>query len=254
MDFEAWTNRAGDAERQKRLLAGYGVGAVAVGTLIVLLSLSTAGVAQEPEEEQPVEVTFAEEPEPEIEPEPEPEPEAPPEPEPNPAPEPRGPVMPELTTPTEIPEDQPEEVDAQADDNPYAAVDPYMYGAGRRGSAPRKQVVQAAPEPPPKPVAPPKPRGPVRVTEDTVPPKVLAKPSPVYPAEAKAAGIEGTVVVKFVVTEAGEPTQIQAIRGPELLRPACEAVVKGMRFEPATRDGQPVAVFKTQPCRFRLKE
>lgn len=252
MDFEAWTNRAGDAERQKRLLAGYGVGAVGVGTLIVLLSLSASGIAQEPPEEQPVEVQFAEEPEAEPEPEPEPEPESAPEPEPNPAPRPQGPVMPQLTTPTEIPKDKPAETDAKPDDNPYGATDPYMYGVGQRGTAPRKQVVEAAPAPAAAPAPPPKPKGPTRVTEDTIPPKVLAEPSVTYPAEAKSAGIEGTVIVKFVVTEAGETTQIQAIKGPEQLRPACEAVVRGMRFEPAMRDGQAVSVYKTKPCRFRL--
>jgi protein TonB len=254
MDFEAWTNRAGDAERQKRLLAGYGVGAVGVGTLIVLLSLSASGIAQEPPEEQPLEVQFAEQPEVEPEPEPEPEPESEPEPEPdpNPAPRPQGPVMPQLTTPTEIPQDKPAEVDAKPDDNPYGAADPYMYGVGQRGSAPRKQVVEAAPAPAAAPAPPPKPKGPTRVTEDTIPPKPLSEPPPEYPAAAKAAGIEGTVIVKFVVTEAGDTTQVQAIKGPEELRPACEAVVRGMRFEPAMRDGQPVSVYKTKPCRFRI--
>lgn len=253
MDFEAWTRRDGDSERRKRLLAGYGVGAVGVSTVIALLSLSASGVAQEPPEEQPLEVQFAAEPE--VEPEPEPEIDQTPEPtDPTPAPAPqvRAPVLPPPSAPTEIPKAAPEEVDVPRSDNPYDAADPYMYGAVASGPVTRPRVVESAPAQVTPPPAPPPPKGPLRITEDTTPPKPLSEPRVEYPPEAKAAGIEGTVVVKFVVTERGDTTQIQSIKGPVPLRAACEAVVRGMRFEPALRDGKPVSVFKTKPCRFRL--
>ena len=64
--------------------------------------------------------------------------------------------------------------------------------------------------------------------------------------------IEGVVIVKFVVTEAGEVTQVKAVKGPEQLRPSCEEYVKGMKFSPAMRDGAPVAVHQVKPCRFKL--
>ncbi len=252
MDFEAWTNQATDPVRQKRLLAGYGVGATAVAVLGVFLSLTAAGVAQEMPEEEVLDVQLAEEPEPEPEPEPEVEPE--PEPEPaDPQPRPRGPVLPKLTTPTEIPDDAPEETDSKPEDNPYAAVDPYMLGAGSRGTAPRKQVVVQAPPPEPKPEPKARPAGPIRVTEGTSPPKPLNNPRPGYTASAKAAGVEGTVIVKYVVTMAGTTTQVKAVRGPEELRQVCEDMVKSWTFEPAIRDGQPVSVYRMSRFNFRLK-
>lgn len=247
MDFEAWTHQGTDRERQKRLLAGYGVGFAGIGTLALLLSLSTSSIAEEPKEEDVREVQLATEPEPE----PEPEPEVAPEPMLD-KPRPAGPVLPKLRPPTEVPEEKPAEVDAKPDDNPYASGDPYQYGSGANGSAPRTQAVEVAPAPPPpKPVA--APRGPIRVTEGTTPPEPIDQPMPVYPSSAKSAGIQGTVVVKFVVTEAGMPTQVRAVKGPEELRAACEESVKGSRFKPAIREGQPVSVFRFKPCVFKLR-
>ncbi len=246
MDFEAWTHKGTDRVRQKRLLAGYGVGLAGVGTLTLLLSLSATGVAEEPPEEEVREVMLASEPEPE----PEPEPEVTPEPQPE-QPRPAGPVLPKLRPPTELSDEKPKEADVKPEDNPYASGDPYQFGSGSGGTAPPTKVVEVAP-PPPKP-APAAPKGPIRVTEGTTPPEPLEQPTPEYPSSAKAAGIQGTVVVKFVVTEAGLPTQIKSVKGPEELRPACEAAVRASKFKPAIREGQPVSVFRFKPCVFKLR-
>ncbi|MBK7583300.1 MAG: TonB family protein [Myxococcales bacterium] len=56
--------------------------------------------------------------------------------------------------------------------------------------------------------------GPVAVTEDVTPPRAISNTPPSYPADAKAAGIEGTVVIKYVVTETGAVTGVTAVRGP----------------------------------------
>jgi protein TonB len=76
-----------------------------------------------------------------------------------------------------------------------------------------------------------------------------------YPASAKAAGIEGTVVVRFVINEQGMPTQVQAQRGPPELRPACEARVKATKYSPATdkESGKSVAVYHHKRCVYRIK-
>jgi protein TonB len=251
MDFEAWTQTTTDRERQRRLLAGYGVGALGVATLITLLSLASTGVAEEPPEEDVVDVKFATEPESEPEPEPEPEPEVKPEPQVQ-ALRPAGPILPKLRPPTEVPDDKPTETEVKPDDNPYASGDPYMYGSGSGGVAkPQKQIVEVTP--PPKPVAPAAPKGPIRVTEDVTAPEPLDQPQPEYPSSAKSAGISGTVVVKFVVTEAGLPTQVKAIKGPEELRSSCEQAVLGSKFKPASLQGKPVSVYRMRNCVFRLK-
>lgn len=245
MDFDNWTNRNVDADRRKRLLAGYLVGLVTVGSLGTALAISSERVQEEAPEEDVMNVQL--QPEPEAEPEPEPEPAhaTPPEQ------MLRGPVMPTITTPTAIPDDAPKETEAEANlNNPYASGDPFQYaGQGGTGRVAAKKVVVAAPVA--APVAPPK--GPERMTAGTTPPKAISGGGKSeYPAAAKAAGIEGKVVVKYVVTVNGDPEQIQAVSGPEALRAACEATVRGTKFSPAMRDGHPVEVVRTKACSFKL--
>lgn len=74
-----------------------------------------------------------------------------------------------------------------------------------------------------------------------------------YPEAAKAEGIEGRVVVQFVVDEAGEVTDEQIIRS---LNPEFDAealrVVRQARFEPGTQRGEPVKVQFALPIVFKL--
>ncbi|HSC86024.1 MAG TPA: energy transducer TonB [Polyangiaceae bacterium] len=220
---------------------------------MTVLAMTQSVTVEEATEEETLDVALATEPEPE----PEPEPEAAPEPEPEPAPaapRPAGPVMPQITTPTEIPDDAPKEAAAD-DSNPYASGDPFMY-AGAAGTGPRTAaaptVVKAEA---PKPVAVQKPSGPERMTADTTPPQLLSQPADanVYPAAAKAAGIEGTVIVKLEVDEQGNTQNVRAVKGPDELRAACENRFKGSKFSPAIRDGHPVAVQQVKKCTYNLK-
>jgi TonB family protein len=167
------------------------------------------------------------------------------------------PVVPEIETPDEIPDDAPQEAEP-AEDNDEGG-DPFAQAGAVRGPAPtpRKAVVAEAPAPAP---VKPKPRpksGPIRMSAKTEPPRELGVASGVgaYPASAKAAGIEGTVVVRFVIDKAGQPSQVKALRGPAELRPACEARVKGTKYSPAKdkATGQAVSVFHHKRCVFRIK-
>lgn len=247
MDFDNWTNRNVDADRRRRLIAGYIVGMVTVGSLGTALALSSERVQEEAPEEDVMDV--------QLQPEPEPEPEAEPEPEPEPEaatpPEQmlRGPVMPTITTPTEIPDDAPKESEADPSLNPYASGDPFQYaGQGGTGRVAAKKVVVAAPAA----AAVVAPKGPERVTAGTTPPKVLSGGNASYPAAAKAAGIEGVVIVKFVVSVQGNPEQVEVVRGPDGLKDACESAVRNSKYSPAMRDGHPVSVIKTKKCVFKL--
>jgi protein TonB len=250
MEFEAWKKSAIDRERQRRLLAGYGIGLVTIAGGILTLALSSEPAkADDIPEADVMDVKLETQPEPEPEPEPEPVEPEPEEPTPREQLQ-RGPVMPTIATPTEIPEDAPTEKEVDLSANPYASGDPYQF-AGQGGTArtPAKKVVVAAPVE----VKSAAPKGPERMTADTIPPKQLSGGGPaVFPAAAKAAGIEGTVVVKYVVSVEGNPTDVTAVRGPEALRAACEATVKDAKFTPAMRDGKPVAVSRIKRCIFKL--
>lgn len=241
MDFDSWTNNAVDRDRRRRLFIGYAFGATTILTTVGVLAMGAKSVIEEVPEEQALDVQLA------TEPEPEPEPVA----DPDPTPQPRvaGPVMPVLSTPTEIPEDAPNEKDVDPNANPYASGDPYQF-AGQGGTAPRTAQVVVKAEAPKAVVA--KESGPLRVTADMTPPKELGQVSSTYPAEAKAAGIQGRVTVKLVVDESGTPTNVRAVAGPAELREACEERFKGAKYSPAIRDGKPVAVQQTKFCNFKL--
>lgn len=77
-----------------------------------------------------------------------------------------------------------------------------------------------------------------------------------YPAQAAEAGIEGRVVLRFVVGKDGKVSDIEILR---TLDPSCDReatrVVKGMpKWIPGMQNGQNVAVYYTLPILFKLKK
>ncbi len=71
-------------------------------------------------------------------------------------------------------------------------------------------------------------------------------PAPPYPALAKIAGIQGTVVVELTVSPTGIVEFAHAIQGPPQLRAAAEAYAVQWQFQPAMLNGV------AQRARFRL--
>jgi D-alanyl-D-alanine endopeptidase (penicillin-binding protein 7) len=76
---------------------------------------------------------------------------------------------------------------------------------------------------------------------------------PTYPPDAKAARIQGTVVVHVTIGTDGKVTEAKAISGPPELHSCAVDYAKAWTFEPAIRKGKPVsAQFKlTMPFRLR---
>jgi TonB family protein len=66
--------------------------------------------------------------------------------------------------------------------------------------------------------------------------------APVYPAEARAAKVSGTVQVKVVIDENGKVIWVRAISGHPLFRQACEDAAWQSTFPPTKLSGQPVKV------------
>ncbi len=96
---------------------------------------------------------------------------------------------------------------------------------------------------------------PVRVTISgkVMAQKVKTKVAPIYPAQAKSKGIEGTVRLHVVITVTGSVTQVQPVTGdPVLVRSAMEAV-KQWVYEPTIIDGQPVEVDTVIEVNYSLK-
>lgn len=76
-----------------------------------------------------------------------------------------------------------------------------------------------------------------------------------YPAIASDNGIQGRVVLRFVVSKTGDVTDVQILKG---LDPACDKeavrVVKAMpRWIPGRQNGRNVPVYYTLPVTYRLQ-
>jgi TonB family protein len=95
--------------------------------------------------------------------------------------------------------------------------------------------------------------GPIDREKKDVPPRLLNTVNPDYTEAARKEKIQGVVRVEIVVTPQGKPCPVKVVRGlrPELDRNAVKAVEKWM-FEPAQREGKPVASRIVVEVSFRL--
>ncbi|MDR0824608.1 MAG: M56 family metallopeptidase, partial [Prevotella sp.] len=75
-----------------------------------------------------------------------------------------------------------------------------------------------------------------------------------YPVAAQAAGIQGRVVVRFIVGATGEISDVRAIRGvdPELDKEAVRVIKAMPKWKPGKQGGKAVDVYYTLPIVFRL--
>jgi TonB family protein len=76
-----------------------------------------------------------------------------------------------------------------------------------------------------------------------------------YPPELREAGIEGRVVVRFVVTEDGSIDKVDIMEGsnPEFNKEAIRVVKKLKKFIPGCEDGEAVPVYYLLPITFSLR-
>jgi TonB family protein len=84
------------------------------------------------------------------------------------------------------------------------------------------------------------------------PPKLLSAKPPVYPLAAKAAGIEGAVMLKAVIGKDGKIHDAQAIGGHKELRQAAIDAVSSWQYQPYTEHGVPVDTPTTVVVNFTM--
>jgi protein TonB len=86
-------------------------------------------------------------------------------------------------------------------------------------------------------------------------PRTRVQSPPAYPFHLKAGGIEGEVVVEFVVDEHGRVTTPRVVRSthPDFETPTLAAVAK-WRFEPGTRKMAPVRFRMVVPVKFHVSD
>lgn len=80
-------------------------------------------------------------------------------------------------------------------------------------------------------------------------------PAPRYPRASLRAGHEGTVILRVLVDEYGQPQSVEIERSSghrELDRAAREQVLNRWRFQPAQRNGRAVPAYGLVPIQFTL--
>jgi TonB family protein len=82
--------------------------------------------------------------------------------------------------------------------------------------------------------------------------RIVSKPQPRYPSDARANGITGAVVVQIVVDETGKVIAAQPMSGPAQLLKAATQSARQARFRPTKLSGQPVKVTGTITFNFTL--
>jgi TonB family protein len=78
-------------------------------------------------------------------------------------------------------------------------------------------------------------------------------PPPAYPADAKAAGISGTVVLRATIDTDGRVTDLSIDQGPQELQQAALDAVRTWRYRPYLLNNEPVEVHTQVNVNFSLK-
>jgi periplasmic protein TonB len=92
----------------------------------------------------------------------------------------------------------------------------------------------------------------VRISQGVTRGLLIQKVEPQYPALARAARVQGDVVLSAVIDTNGQITNLQLVSGHPMLVPAAIAAVKQWRYKPYLLNGQPVEVETTITVIFSL--
>jgi len=98
--------------------------------------------------------------------------------------------------------------------------------------------------------------GPIRVGGvgvDIRPPTRIVNVNAIYPEEAKAAGIQGVVVMRITIGEDGSVTNVVVLRSVPMLDEAAIESVLQWRYQPTLLNGVPVEVEMTATVNFALQ-
>jgi protein TonB len=78
-------------------------------------------------------------------------------------------------------------------------------------------------------------------------PKLVSRVRAVYPPEAKAKGIKGTVILEARINPAGQVIDVKVLRSIPALDQAAIDAVRQWRFEPQPTEKAYVATIRFQP-------
>ena len=96
--------------------------------------------------------------------------------------------------------------------------------------------------------------GRVRVSSGVVDGLAIYKSVPPYPAIARAARVQGTVILQATISKSGTIENLRVISGPAMLQQAAIDSVRNWRYRPYMLNGQPVEVETTVNVVFTLAQ
>jgi protein TonB len=111
-------------------------------------------------------------------------------------------------------------------------------------------IIAAANAPVPKfvPVVPQR----VRISQGVTKGLLIHKQEPTYPSLARAARVQGDVILNAIIDTNGQITNLQLVSGHPMLVPAAIEAVRQWRYKPYLLNGQPVEVETTITVIFTL--
>ena len=96
------------------------------------------------------------------------------------------------------------------------------------------------------------PVAPLPVSTGVLQGMLIAPIRPVYPAIAKAAHVEGSVVVEAVISRQGMIESLRVVSGPLMLQQAALDAIREARYQPFRLNGEPTEVQTRITVNFRL--
>jgi periplasmic protein TonB len=100
----------------------------------------------------------------------------------------------------------------------------------------------------------PEPEKKLHISEVDTPPVLITSPELNYPAIARESAIEGTVLVRIYIGTRGAVTNAEVVDGISELNAEAMNFVRGLHYNPALINGNPVEVFANFPVKFTLPE
>ncbi len=96
--------------------------------------------------------------------------------------------------------------------------------------------------------------GPRRISSGVSQGLLLTPIEPIYPAIAKAARVEGVVIVEAIISRTGTIESLHVVSGPAMLQGAALDAIRGACYQPYRLSGEPTEVQTTISVDFRLSE
>jgi TonB family protein len=98
------------------------------------------------------------------------------------------------------------------------------------------------------------PAGPLQVGGEVLAPVRIHAPQPQYTEAAERARIQGVAIAQAIIDKEGNVTDVKILKGLAMgLDQEAAKAIRAWKFEPATRNGDPVSVYYTITLHFSLQ-